>query len=154
KSEASLHAATIGGWMFPLLLPKFDGGHRLADPLTFVWLAATIALLALPAFAGLGGDGDDSTRRPTMVAATAILVFATTSSMLAALSGARFDPAFTMFAGDARDRLIHFALTARPALQWSSARGRTDIATIFTNPEGTTGALTVDSAHPVAGRPV
>ncbi len=48
KSEAFLHGATIGGWMFPLLLPDFDGANRLAQPMTLVWIAVTVGLLVYP----------------------------------------------------------------------------------------------------------
>jgi hypothetical protein len=32
KSEASLHAATIGGWLFPLLLPDLEAPSRFTQP--------------------------------------------------------------------------------------------------------------------------
>src|SRR5262249_39736412 len=60
----------------------------------------------------------------------------------------------TLFGGDARDRLIHFRLTADPAIQWSTKRGWTDVAAVFPNPGETTTALSLQPQSARAGTPL
>jgi hypothetical protein len=81
-------------------------------------------------------------------------VFAAMSAAIGAATGARGRPEYTLNAGDARDRLIHFALTAQPAFAWSSTNGRVDVKTYFPNPEGTTTSLSVEPKDPTAGAPI
>jgi hypothetical protein len=155
KSEASLHAATIGGWLFPLLLPDFGASHRLANPLTTGWAIATAAMLFLPVAVRRRRDNGAAVGpAATLVAATTIIAFAAAASTAAAIGGRPFDPAFTLFAGDARDRLIHFRLTANSAIQWSTLRGKTDVVGAFPNPAETTTGLSLLPAHVRAGTPV
>jgi len=76
------------------------------------------------------------------------------SAAIGAATGVRGRPEYTMNAGDARDRLIHLALTARPAFAWSSMNGRVDLKTYFPNPEGTTTSCSVEPKDPTAGAPI
>jgi len=152
KSEASLHAATIGGWLFPLLLPDLSSG-RYAQPTLPIWLAIVAGLIAFPVMTR-GRIRLSHSRSWTGVVAAMVVVFAAVSSGLAAASGARGRPEYTLNAGDARDRLIHFALTRQPAFAWSSANGRVDLQTYFPNPEGTITSVNVEPKDPTARAPV
>jgi len=76
------------------------------------------------------------------------------SAAIGAVTGARGQAEYTMNAGDARDRLIHFALTAQPAFAWSSTNGRVDVKSYFPNPEGTATSLSVEPKDPTAGAPI
>lgn len=158
KSEASLQAATIGGWLFPLLLPDFDAAtNRLAQPLTLLWLVVTTGFVLLPvALSRISARPRQATRRPAwaVLAAATLLAFATTSSIVAALTGARIRPAFMLKPGDARDRVIHFELTGNPAVRWSSTNGSVDVKTYFPNPEGTSVTLGVHPENPGVRDPV
>ena len=155
KSEAFLHGATIGGWMFPLLLPDFDAA-RLAQPMTMVWLAVTVGLLAYPVLQLRSPNRVSSERgwSLTATAATVIVVFVIASSAVGALTGLRFKPAFMLYAGDARDRAIRFELNERPGFRWSSQRGAIDLASYFPNPEGTAATLTLQPEAPTVQQPV
>jgi hypothetical protein len=157
KSQESLQAATIGGWLFPLLLPDFDAARRLTNPLTALWLVITLGLVLLPVVALRRKDSVPSNARgwsTTGIAATVIVVFAASSTIAAGVTGARFSPSFMLKAGDARDRLIHFELTQAPGIRWSSLKGPIDLRTYFTNPEETTATLVVDPPRPRPNAPV
>jgi len=88
------------------------------------------------------------------VVATVVVVFAAMSAAIGAATGARGRPEYTLNGGDARDRLIHFALTAQPAFAWSSTNGRVDVKTYFPNPDGTTTSFSVEPKDPTAGAPI
>jgi hypothetical protein len=152
KSEASLHAATVSGWMFPLLLPDFDTPNRLRQLPTWLWLIVTAALLCYPLVAARTASPSQKprSRSGTVVAAYAVALFVITGALVGAAAGLRFSPAFTLNAGAARDRLIHAALTEHPGLQWSSTHGSVDVKAYFQNPDGTDAAVvaTPDQAHP------
>jgi len=150
KSEEWLHASSISGWLFPLLLPDLEAGQRLRQPLTLVWIVVTIGLLCAPLIARRMRRTPAPSRHWShgAVAVTVIVVFAFLSSAAGALSGVRFNRTFLLYPGDARDRLIHFELTEHPGLRWSSVNGRADLKAYFPNPEGTTTTLTMKSEHP------
>jgi hypothetical protein len=82
------------------------------------------------------------------------VAFAALSAAIAAATGARARSEYTINAGDARDRLIHFDLTEQSAFTWSSTKGPVDLRTYFPNPEGTTSTLAVAPNNPVAGAPI
>ena len=151
KSEAFLHGATIGGWMFPLLLPDF-GANRLAQPMTIAWVAVTVSLLAYPVLQLRSGirARDGGRWSPAAATAIAIGVLAAIGSAAGGLTGLRFTPAFMLYAGDARDRAIHFELTHGPGVRWSAQRGAIDLAAYFPNPEDATATLKI---QPTAPRP-
>ena len=153
KSEASLHAATIGGWLFPLLLPDLEAPSRFTQPALLIWLAFVFGLLAFPMVTRAGAS-TSRLRSWTGVVATVVAAFAVMSAAIGAVTGARGRPDYTLNAGDARDRLIHFNLTEQPALAWSSTNGPVDVKTYFPNPEGTTFTLAVTPNDPVAGAPI
>jgi hypothetical protein len=88
------------------------------------------------------------------VIAAVVLGFAAVSAAIGAVTGARGLPEYTVNAGDARDRLIHFALNTQSSLAWSSTNGPVDVKTYFPNPEGTTTALAVSRENPVVGVPI
>jgi hypothetical protein len=153
KSEASLHAATIGGWLFPLLLPDLEAPSRFTHPALLIWLAFVFGLLAFPMVTRAGASTSRS-RSWTGVVATVVAAFALMSAAIGAVTGARGRPEYTMNAGDARDRLIHFDLTEQPDLAWSSTNGPVDVKTYFPNPDGTTSTLAVTPNNPIAGGPI
>jgi hypothetical protein len=157
KSEAYLQGASISGWMFPLLLPDFEAIDRLDQPLTKLWIVVTAALVAYPFVAArLPQSWRRPHRRPPPVALAAglIVAFAVTASAVSAATGLRFRPTFMLKAGDARDRLIHFALTHDLGVQWSSKRGAIDVTTYFPETEGTTATIIVRPEAPTSSRPV
>jgi len=153
KSQSFMQAATVGGWLSPLLLPDFEAAHRLRQPLTTVWIAATIGLAVLPFFAGRKARGDERPISNPLHAAAIIAAFGVAGSLAIALGGPSFSPQFALRPGDARDQLIHRALADESTVAWSSRRGRVDLRTLFLNPEGTDAALLLTPPRPVANRP-
>lgn len=153
KSQASLHAATISGWMFPLLLPDLEVPNQFTRPALMLWLAIIVSLFALP-MVTRGGRRASHSRPWTAVVTAIVMAFAALSAAAGAASGARNRPEYTMNAGDARDRLIHTALTAPSAFAWSSINGSVDVKNYFPNPEGTTTSVTVAPDKPVADVPI
>jgi len=153
KSEASLHAATIGGWLFPLLLPDLETSKGVTQLTLLMWLAIVVGLIAVPMMMRDRARPSRS-RSWTRVVAAMVVAFAAASAAIGAATGARGRPEYTLNAGDARDRLIHFALTAQPAFAWSSTNGRVDVQTYFPNPEGTTASFSVEPKEPPAGAPI
>jgi hypothetical protein len=153
KSEASLHAATIGGWLFPLLLPDLQAPSRFTQPALLIWLAILVGLLTFPTVRRAHASRSRA-RSWTGVVSTVVVAFAVLSAAIGGVAGARGRPEYTMNAGDARDRLIHVALTAKPAYAWSSANGAVDLRTYFPNPQGTSATLTVTPTNAGAGVPI
>ncbi len=153
KSEASLHASTIGGWLFPLLLPDVQTPDRFTLPLAAMWVVVIVALLLLPAwFARRSGIATRS-RSWTIVAATTAVAFATISAAVGTATSTRGRPEFTLNAGDARTRLVHAALTRHMPIQWSSTNGTVDVTRYFPNEDGTVAAVRVQPATPAAKAP-
>jgi hypothetical protein len=153
KAQESLLGSTISGWLFPVLLPDFETGRALHQPLTPVWIAVAAGLLCVPLVAARTLRQSPAPRAqwsPAAVVLIVLLLFASLSSAAGAVSGVRFNPAFMMHPGDARDRLIHFELTEHPAVRWSSINERVDLKTYFPNPDGTSTTLTVRPERPSA----
>jgi hypothetical protein len=115
-----------------------------------IWLAFVFGLLAFPMVTRAGASTSRS-RSWTAVVAAIVMAFAAVSSVVGAVTGARGRTEYTMNAGDARDRVIHFELTGHPVIQWSSTKGPVDLKTYFPNPDGTTATFTVRPESPVAG---
>jgi hypothetical protein len=163
KNESQLQAATTSGWLSPLLLPDFEAGHRLAQPLTWIWILVTIAVALLPVWsarhalreprAGAAAGGETGhTGSWTAVTALIIILFAAAGSIAGAVSGVRHADRFALRPGDARDRLIHFELTEHPGVRWSSNTGRVAIPAYFPNPDGTaTNVTAAPEQLPVRG---
>jgi len=151
KSEAFLQGATTSGWMFPLLLPDFSVADRLTQPLTVGWMLVTVALLLLPLAGSASRAAEDPTGRPSSTAAlagAALVIFALAASLGSALGGLRFQPLFAVRPGDARDRVIHFALTHGGDRAWSSERGGVDVQSYFPEPADTVTLVTLQPERP------
>jgi hypothetical protein len=157
KSEAFLQGATTSGWMFPLLLPDSDTPNRFAQPLTIVWILITIALCLLPFAVSTSTAADEPTSRrisTVALAGSALVVFGVAASLGGAAGAPRFRPVFALHPGDARDRVVHFALAHDAGRQWSSTRGRIDVRSYFPEPPETETLVTIRPAQPRAALPV
>jgi hypothetical protein len=131
RQDVLFNGPSVSGWKTPLMLPRFDGES--IDPLLYVWLAITVALIALPV---LKRSDPRLAPRPgwTLVTSVVLVTFAASASIVAASTGINVGYKFQIDRDRAVRTLAQSYLNHPGGTTWSSQHGSVSLASVLTQP--------------------
>jgi hypothetical protein len=137
SQDLSLMGPSISGWKTPLLFPALDRLYHVTDTASWFWIAVTAMLIALPALPPWRRetlvDVDDRRARWPAVIAAVLVVFASTSSLVGAQTGALLNGSYLVDQNSVRYQFMRRYLSGNWGISWSAVHGRADPSKLFPN---------------------
>lgn len=129
---------SVSAWKPALLLPDFDRVDWPTDPLLWIWLALSVALVVWSIYALRRAKSSATPAashvRWTAACAVSILLVGTIGSITAAATGVAWLDRYAMPEDQARRQAATYILSKPRAFSWSAFQGRVPAASLIPNP--------------------